>query len=235
MKKRNYLSYILLILLLIFSFKVKAQEEAGNCCKELLLGSFTTQNVLAEAFYNVHPALDGQYYLKWLSGTIYYTDGRIISSQILRYHGYSDNIHWQRQSDKQVGAIPKKAIEKIIIYTEGQESIMFRKVALKLPLSFEVQDVFLEILNQGDLELCCYRKVKFIKNSEQGFYPDFQYYIKKGDDYKSVKLSKSGLLSQFDKEEKEKIKKTIKENKLKVSHEADMVKAITLINREHNE
>ncbi len=228
--KGSFFNYILLLSVLVLISNQKVLSQADQSCEGLVKASPSAQEVLAEAFYNAYPALGDQYYLNWTTGIIFYEDGRVIPDQMLRYHGYSDNIHWQRQSDKQVGSIPKKAIEKVVIEPKGEDQLVFRKVDLRLPLSFETREVFLQVLNPGEIELCCFRKTKYIKNSEKGFYPDHQYYLKKGDNYEVIKLSKSGLLSHFSDEEKVQIKQIIKENKLKLSREADMVMAITLIN-----
>lgn len=229
MIKTQYLS--ISILLSIISLSLIAQADNASCDSLLFSGTYSTGNVLSISYINTFPNQQNQFYGDWEEGDIYYTDGSIIKRQLLRYNSYEDAIMWRRESDLQVGIIPKKSIREVVIYKNKYfNTHVFRRIDLRLPFQLNSDDVFLDVLVEDLLGLYCYRKVKFIKNSRDTFYTDYQYFLFINNEFVPVKLRKKSLYSEFTKDEKQAFNKILAANKWKVKNETELIKAITQFN-----
>lgn len=167
---------------------------------------------------------DGKPYLSdnWSVGKIQFTNGETLDSLYLKISSYKDElIYFNKQINTQI-RIDKANVSSFSFTDEYGDVHLFRKQ--KFDNSARGERYF-EVLDQSEPNLLCYRKVSLNETSpyrdqkgtlkNMAYEKEYLYYFYSPDNgYASVKPTKTGLLSRFDKESQRPIKKILRKNKI---------------------
>jgi hypothetical protein len=224
---------IIVLIIISATFFDVFSQATDSFCDSLIKYSGNSDGILKASLYvNAFPNNNIQFYNDWSVGDVYLNDGKIARNQMLRYSSYLDEMIWLRGKDYKTGIVINETVKDVFFQSEkGKPAYHFKNVELRLPMQLSSEKVYLEVLAEGKISFYCYRKVKYIKNSTELFYPNYEYFIYKDKEYKLISLKKSAFLKMYPTEEKAILKSIIRNNKLKVRREADLMKLIELYNQ----
>ena len=171
----------ILFILLITLFLQEQNNAQSVCSQDSMYLAIEEPNLYGKLFVNPYIGNETQYHLPWLYGDITLTNGQVAKNEYLRYNGFLDEILWIRSTDYKTVIIERNSIESCVLYDKsGSVSAKYRKEDVKdIIWEFE-DDVFMQVLAEGQVELLIYRKVAVIKYSDEIYY-DFHYYTKTGE------------------------------------------------------
>lgn len=167
----------------------------------------------------------------WCLGKIQLVNGESIDSLYLKYSSFKDElIYFNPKINAQI-KIDKAIISAFTFTDEYGQSYSFKKYPFD---NYAKSDRYFEILAVGDIDLLCYKKVDLnevppyhdtkgiLKNMayRQGY---LYYFYTPQNGFASVKPSKSGLLSRFNKEAQRPIKKLLRKNKIYILDELSFI------------
>ena len=230
MINRILITSIAAVLGLLFSLSLKAQDK--------LPANWNTEKIRGTRLIP-YPSVNGSPYLtgKFLPGEIEFMDGEKIGEINLRYSSYRDEIIYYNTTISTQIVIDKMSLKGFSFKDEDGTLRIFRKQYYN---GFMSGNRYFEVLSDGDIALLVYRKVGLETcspyNDESGklknleYQPNYSYYLYSSDKgYSFVRISKSGLLSKFDKADQILVKKIFRKNHLSVADEVSFIKAWNLI------
>ena len=186
--------------------------------------------ILAKTFINPFPANNLQFYNDWSPGNIILENGTVIKNELLRYNAYLDELLWLRKSDFKQGVVNKQTVTGFTcINEENKEEIFFTKKRIKRWYLNDSSDVFLQVLVAGNVTLYSYRAVTYnsdihdLENNEM-------YFISTNNGLQRFKPNRVSFLKLFTGEDKSKVKSILKNYRLKVADEGQLIEAIRIYN-----
>ncbi len=222
--------YFVVVCGLLLIPTLKAQENISN--------NWNTEKIRGTRLVP-YPAANGDPYLtsKFLPGEIEFNDGVKIQDVGLRYSCYRDELIYFNKAISTQIVIDKVSLKSFSFIDENGAPRLFRKQYYD---GFMSGFRFFEVLSDGGISLLVYRKVGLLlcdvylddsgKQKNMSYQKDYSYFFyspKKG--YTFVRISKSSLLSKFDKTDQILVKKILRKNRLTASDEISFVKAWNLI------
>jgi hypothetical protein len=168
----------------------------------------------------------------WTNGDLVLYNGEVIKNKILRYNGFLDEIIWLRKSDYRCGLVVKETIKEFSLYPVNQKRRHFKKYFLYNIVEGR-REKFVEILVEGDFEFFSYRRITILSTSDT-YYPKYEYYMLHDGTITRVYLNRKSLFHLFNnnEEKKQKVKKIVRSNHLKVRKEEGMLKFFEILNKE---
>lgn len=182
----------------------------------------------------------------WTVGNVTLVDGSVAKNRMLNYNGYTDQLHLFNTVTLKNIVLEKSAIHEFSLLNKAiNDTLFFRSIDAKVPYSGKQEKVFVQVLQQGRFTLLAFRQV--VETGKETFQqsnkvteikvvkPKTKFFIQFPD--KSVvpfsPTGKSSVKTTFI-DENETVKKLIKDNKLRLKRENDLIKLIQLLNENHN-
>jgi hypothetical protein len=188
------------------------------------------------SLYNGSPFLTED----WCPGKIELTNGEIIDSLSLKYSSYKDELVYFNRDIWTMITIDKASINGFTFIDADGRTRKFTKQYFD---NYEKGYRFFEILSKAETSLLAYRKVFLNQTNPYHdnngtlrnmiYDPHHQFYFytpEKG--YTSVRLNLASLLSKFDKTLQKRIKKLLRQNKIKIQDEYSFIQAWKTIEKE---
>jgi len=222
--------YIVTLLGLMATISVSAQ---GNLPK-----NWDTEKIKGTR-HLPYPSASGFPYLndKFYPGEIEFLSGTKVDNIGLRYSSYRDAIIYYNTANTTQIEIDKISLKGFYITGETGLKRVFRRQYIE---GYFANDRYFEVLSDGDVALLAYRKVALemcptysddagrLKNmSYQNDYSFYFYSKEKG--YTQVKMTRSSLLSKFDKITQQSVKKVLRKNGVQVTDENSFIHAWNLV------
>lgn len=221
--------YLSIFLLVITASSMLSQNKCA-CLTENPSEEMLEDKILAQNYsYKILP--DIQFFNDWTSGDVLLTSGDIIHSQMLRYNGYMDALFWVRKRDYLFAIVERNIVASFVLYDiDHKPFASFKKLKMKgLNGSSDSADVYLQVLAEGKLSLYVRRKITVFK-TDNNYFKDYMFYLMKDGITYPLNLRRHSLLRLMG-TEKSVMRGIIRENKLHLSEENQMIKAIELYNK----
>jgi hypothetical protein len=233
---KNTVHYSFLLLTLLLSLNITAQEISGNDAQENLFkigGPDATRGVIRK-FDNRYEGAKGTpfYFASWSKGNILLVNGQRIENLELKYNAYEDELLMDKP---EVGVVylQKKGIKSFsLIETKTSIEVIFVK---HLHPKKETEFKFYRSIFDGSIGLLEILKVVFEEADFKGGYsndkrfdefkkyPTYYYYSNSNSHPKKLKTSPSGVSKIFPNHNTE-IKVYIAERNLDCKNESDLKK-----------
>jgi hypothetical protein len=205
--------------------------QGENCnCKSERVPAYE-KRLTGKIFHNKLVGKNEQFFAYWTRGDIYLTDNSIVKDKNLRYNGLIDELLWMRDSDYKIALLDRNTIERFVLYMpDNKGTVAFVKVDQKDPKHSENNDMFLQLLADGEVKL--FKKIEVTDYPVQGVVirKDI-FYLYKNNYYYRLKPGRAFLFHLFTPDKKT-IKHIVRSNNLAVKKEADLIKAINLYNQQ---
>lgn len=198
-----------------------AQTSDSDTYKKAL-SELESAPITATLFVNEFPSKKEQFNNDWLKGNIVFVNGTTAKNNMLRYNCWKDELIWLRDSDFKRGTVIKSLVSE---FTTGTK----RFINYYDSIGLIKQNIYLEVLAEGDISLYCHRKVSYIKSSDT-FSNKHQFYIEKNGVLNKVKLRKSSFMAIFTENEQKELKGILREKRLKFKDEYQLAIALMLFN-----
>lgn len=220
-----------IVLLSLISMQTRAQDSDCPCNSEMEIIQSYENYLVGKAFVNKHPVSKEQFYTGWLKGDVYLTDGNIVKGELLRYNGLIDELLWMRSSDFAIASVARESVSRFVIYSSNNKiEATFQKVKQKNTQHTENEDMYLQILVEGNVVI--YRKFEVIEIRSTGqLIINQYYYLQKDGEIHRFKLNRISLIHLFKDEERITLKQIIRSKHLRMNKEAGLIEAINEYNR----
>ncbi len=182
-----------------------------------------------------YPPYSGTPYFneKFVLGEIELLDGTKIGNLGIRYSSFQDELIYYNTDIKTQIVIDKISLKGFSYPDELGTKRSFRRQNFDTYLQ---EERFFEVLSDGNISLLAYRKVDLetcdTSYSKFGlaYMPAYHFYAwSAGKGYTSLKMSRSSLLSKFDKPSQKIVKRLLRKNGIQILDEATFVQAWNLI------
>jgi hypothetical protein len=221
---------IIVLSLIIISWSISAQDNTFSIEDSLIVQSFEAK--LMGIVINPDVELNKKSTTKdWCLSEITLYNDEIVCNKYLKYNGFDDSFIWLEPTTFMYTRLERDLIKVVKMkLNSDNEYLVFRSMQVKQLIPANSRNVFLNILVDGKISLYVYRKIEYYNNAD--YKPNFKFIIKKEDgQFMIVRPIKASLLEQFPEKKKE-LRKIIKKNKLSIRKEADLKRAIELLNLE---
>ena len=230
MANRILTIYIVSLFSLLLTTSVLAQENMPK--------NWDTEKIRG-ARHLPYPSAAGFPYLndRFASGEIEFLSGIKVGNIGLRYSSYRDEIIYYNTAVNTQIEIDKISLKGFSYIDENGNKRIFRRQHYD---GYSSNERFFELLSDGEISLLVYRKVALqicssytddagkLKNmSYQNDYTFYFYAKDKG--YEQVKITKSSLLSKFDKTTQKAVKRLLRKDGVQISDETSFIHAWNLI------
>lgn len=214
---------ILILILALQSMTLLCAQPSDSNTYQTALYELESAPITATLYVNEFPTNKEQFTSDWARGEVVFVNGTIAKNSMLRYNCWKDELIWLRDSDFKRGTVIKSLVKEFNI--ENKRFINYYD-----SIGLIKQNIYLEILTEGNIAFYCHRKVSYIKSSNT-FTNKHQFYLKKDGDLIKVKLRKSSFLNLFTEIEQKEFKSILRENKIKFKDEYQVARAIELFNK----
>jgi hypothetical protein len=216
--------------LMIISWSISAQDNTFKLDDLIVEQSFEAK--LTGIVINPDVLVNEKFITKnWCPSEITLYNDEIIYNKKLLYSGFDDAFIWLEPTANMYTQLERDLIKEVRMkLNSNNEYLVFRSFRVKQLMQSNSKNVFLNVLVDGKISLYIYRKIQFYNNTD--YEPNYKYFLKKQDgQFDIFRPNKVGLLAQFPEKKKE-LRKIIKKNRLSIKKEADLKKAIELLNLE---
>jgi hypothetical protein len=228
MKTKNI--FLLAIALVISFDKIHCQDNSCVCKGSSEIIPENESLLTGKAFNNKFVSNNVQYFNSWSIGTIYLKDSTIVKNKYLRYNALLDEILWMRNSDYQVAVLERSKIDKVEFFDKGKNLIVtFEKVDHKNIQHPENEDMFLQLLVTGEVNL--YKKAEVVENKSNAelVKRDF-YFLYKNGEYINFQNKRILFVRAFG-ADKKLIRHILRSNFFMVRNESNLIKAVEIYNQ----
>jgi hypothetical protein len=217
-------------LLWIFCYSsVQAQVITGSCYKSTEENKIFDESITGITITSPMVYIGDPFFTpKWSKGGIKLENNHILNGKIFKYNALMDELFWLREVDyKQI--VVKKELVKSFYCTQGDSTILFKKILIRPPYITDSIYSYLQVLAEGKINLYVKRDMK-VKNGTNELLSKNIYYIQfQGNKVQSFVPSRRKLLSLLG-VKRDQMKQVIKNEKFRVRKEAQLVKAILKFN-----
>ncbi len=217
---------IKILFLLLSPIVLQGQEEYCECPGEKERNKLMEEKLLTKHYQEIFPGITNHYFMYWAKGNVVLEDGSIITNENIRLDMYQNELLWLREGDFVTGMI-----EKGIIYSfnfkdpKSNKRVFFKKVEM-LP----GENLFLRVLVEGKVSIYVHHGARSYNNMSE-IDPFSYYYLKKDGKLRKIRVGKRSLYKAMGKE-KEKMKKLLKENGIRLKNEENLVEIIKKYNEQ---
>ena len=191
-----------------------------------------------------HRPIGNQHYPteEWMTGDVLLETGITAKNNLLRYNGYLDELFWLHEGDYQQVLVDKKMVREFLLYPPGSaEPTRFRRIKVYSPVLIGKDEIFGELLFEGDISVYSYRRV--IEKGRGDYRVGNRLYggiiIEPGHLYIFIlpdgttkvtrKIRRRNIIDMFP-ENRTEIRDLLRENKIRPRDEKDLIKAAGIIN-----
>jgi len=221
---------IVILFLILVSWSISAQDKTPGFEDTLIAQSFEAK--LTGIVIIPEEKLNEKCVTKdWCLSDITLYNDEIIRNKNLMYNGFDDSFIWLEPTDNLYTRLERDLIKEVKMkINSNNEYMVFRPMRVKQLMLSNSKNIFLNVLVDGKISLYVYRKIDCYNKVD--YAPHFKYFLKKQDGkFEVFRPNKISLVSQFPEKKKE-LRKIIKKNKLSIKKEADLKRAIELLNLE---
>jgi hypothetical protein len=223
---------ISIILVLITNVELISQKYYCNCTEDISITEDFEKKLSGRIYINSNMSYGSPFFYKWANGDVIMSDGQVVKNKYIRYNRYFDDLVWLRKSDYKNATVDKEAVNAFIIYAENNTPYAyFRKTRIKNWYQSDSSDVFLQVLEEGNISLYAFRTVMVNKNEDE-IYDKNVYYLQINNDYYKIDANRLSLLRTLP-DKKAQLKQILHRNKLKVRFEPQLIEAIELLNKDY--
>ena len=196
------------------SFKVNDQADCIQCLTGELFAPVSAVDPIT--WFN----------LEWLPGDIYLSNGEVVRNKLLRYNGSLDELFWKEPKSGNIIKLDRDPIVQFHFKNlNGDTSIYFRKIRVKINVLYDSSDVFGEVIydkinslyilhtfNIKGTEIVRSNGTTFEKINYEKI-PVYVFMFAKNKTFITRSLSRRSLYS-FCPDKKDRVNEFLKENKL---------------------
>lgn len=104
---------------------------------------------------------------EWLSGSVTLENGIVVKNKMLRYNGYIDELFWLFEGDYQQIQVDKYFVKKFHLHVPRKEKpLIFHRIKADSPILIGRDEIFGELLYEGDVRLYAYRRIEGSRSGE---------------------------------------------------------------------
>jgi hypothetical protein len=233
--KRN-IFLIIVITLFIGEIKSMAQEVNSLNTSEFFGASLIGRRyVTTAAGYGSPYLFDG-----FLNSYVVLTTGDTVFNRMLKFDCYKNELIWMSENATLV-SLDSSFISGFSIFSSDKVHRDFERLSLKSPLLADSAIKYIEILNKGEINLYCFRKISTESETVSGnrggmfqvnkYLQEPKFFIQIGSlPIKQIRLAKNSLVKAYPEYSLE-IKRILRENNIgKIKLEWQLIQAVKLIN-----
>lgn len=228
--------FVFVLSMMCLMTKGLAQTPASSTTRDGASYDIATNTTLGLHNYGTanevsYDDIDGNPYFMddFVLGTALLANGMSDDSLMLKYDLVTHTFLSQLEDGSEF-SIDSRSVAEYRFYADGEE-FLFKRVDARYPR------VFYEIIYEGNgMTLFKSADIKVIKGEELGvsktndrFFKEVKYYVKKGADISRVKLKKKQLWKYFDVEQQNTLENHIKQHKLKLKSEQDFKNLFSIL------
>jgi hypothetical protein len=240
-QESHYLEFLFLAILLI-PFQLSAQEFADTS------SGTPEKKIEKEKIYIIPGSISYTENLKspflfeeWTPGEIFLKGGKVESNGRIKYDLFLDQLVYMRPTGEYMTLMSYNIEKFVLAGARADDDYSFLNMNFKhFKLGSRVQPGFYEVILEDKTSLLAKRKKRLIAAGRTSTYtkPDSQFLFKRDDDYYvvkedgsiyKVKFSSHFFLRLFSNRKSE-LKKFLKEEKIKIKKESDVVELISYYN-----
>lgn len=224
---------VLVLWTIVAALQANAQQTGCACPDDDDYGNRLQIGLMGFEYNNPVEGYKGkQFFNNWTLGEVFLLGGDIIRNIYLQYDQYQDLLLWLRKSDFKAGILNKDAVTGFLLYdNRNAVSAIFAKKRIAVPY-LGMSDVFLEVLEPGDVTLYAYRSSSVMSGDNR--LVEYSRYLVSvsGSDY-WIRLQRKNLLGIPGVSSAE-MKDILRTNKITVNgSEEGFIRAISLYNAAH--
>ena len=233
------------MLLLLLAF-------AGNSiiyCQDILsdqnaLDSIFEPKLTGEAYFAKSGLVGSQFFNdEWAESDLLLKTGETVFNKLLRYNGLTDEVIWLTPENFKQVKLDKFAIDKFVLKNYHGKQVYFKRINTKQPLISDSTDIFAEVGIEGNLSLYIHRKIEIVGSvnmdnkganyTYEVIDPAPKYYLKLSSNrYISFPRINRRLFLKLFPEQKQAIRKLLRQNHQSLETENDLFKVVALLNKE---
>jgi len=231
---------------ILISVFVSVEAQNSYVVKIPEVDTLFSTKLIGDFFIEKKQIIGNQYInSNWSLGNILLSSGDTIYGKLLKYNGLLDELMWLNSLNYGVIKIDKQYIAEFWFKNQEGANQRFKKIFLNNSNIDSTQTVFTEIMIEGALSLYIHRKIEkqfpryiMVNNIRQKFdvlEPSPVYYILQNSKkyIQFQKINRKSFLKFFPEKQKI-ISKYIKDYKLNIRNESDLVKLISLLNKDNH-
>ena len=234
------------VIFLIISCQTLISQKTGSGYYQDLTGS---ESCLTGEIFTQALSVDATTYFnkEWIAGDIYLSNGEVVRNKLIKYNGILDELLWKEPKSENIIKLDKEAVIQFHFQNlNGDTSVYFRKIKFKSNIITDTSEAFAQAVYTGNMSLFVLHTFKFEgtelirKNGisyEKNVYTEEPVYIFRLTTNKTfvIKSLNRRNLYAFSPDNKEKIKKFLKENKQADTKKIDYLKRLTkFLNETYN-
>jgi hypothetical protein len=235
--KMKIIRIVVTFFALVFGISLLQCQDKETLCAGLSTDSSLYEDVLTGEYFCFNNIQKGPKYLNldWYMGDVLLENNKVVSNQYFNFHLPSRQIIWFRGSDSNLVVLDRSKIKQLTLHPgSNKANQVFRKLSFRPYFLIDTNTCYLQILAEGKITLFANRKITVLSSTNEAVRND-EYYIQIGQNsIKSFFLNKWKLYAII-KEDKVAMRKIIRSNHLRVKHEEDMIKALTIFNQQSTE
>ncbi len=188
--------------------------------------------------------IGNQHYLteEWLSGDVILDNGIAVRDKLLRYNGYLDELFWLYEGDYHQIQVDRNMVKEFRLHPPGHDNpVYFRRIEVHAPLLTGKDDIFGELLYEGDVSLYAYRRI--IETGRGDYRVGDKLHggiiIKPGHLYAFIlpdgttrvtrRIRRGNILDMFP-ENRDAIRSLLRENRMWPRNETDLIETARILN-----
>lgn len=194
--------------------------------------------------FNMQSTGDSYYFSDiWLNGDVLLESGKTVLDESLKYNIYTDELVWMSGIKKQQVKVEKELVKGFTINIAGEEKpLVFKKIPLSESLSSKPKNTFLQELYEGEVSLMAHRRViksgKRLSRSGKSLIsvinlrlkPIF-YIVTPDNEIIEIGRFKKLSLYRIFSDNRDEIRKAFRSEKISIQSEADLIRAVAIIDR----
>lgn len=178
---------------------------------------------------------------EWHHGEVTLVNGIVIKNKRLRYNAFMDELFWLWEGEYQQVQLDKNLIREFRIFPGLQNRpVIFRRIEIYSPVMIGKDNIFAEVLYDGDVSLYAYRRVietgrgdKLVGDKLHGGYtirPSHMYIIMLPDNTSRItrRIRRRNILDLFP-EERGEIRSLLRQHRIRPSNEPELIETARIL------
>lgn len=177
---------------------------------------------------------------EWHRGSVVLNSGTEVKGKLLRYNGYLDGLFWLYEGDYQQVQVDRDMIKEFRIPGPAGQLSVYRKISVNAPVLAGTDDIFGELLHDGDISVYAWRRIIETGRGDQRIgeiiyggmriKPAHIYIIRLPDEtvHTTRRISRRRILDMFPENRRE-IRRLLREHRMRPVTEQDLVETAVIL------